>query len=331
MNKLYFIFVFVFVLTSCEQAITDFKIDQPAESRLLVYAFPSDADDYLLNVSVTKSVYNKQQALDNIHVTCTTNGKPDEVTLLNTETHYGLPIAVFKVHGQHKSGDEIRVKVESTGLPTAEGHTIIPLATEFTMEDVSEAKIDYSTYKIFKISFHDHPSTDYYAVRAMQIQYPYNPGDEPYYSTGNANTNIYSESNYYYSNQIRYNFYSILTDREPLLDSYVDLNLDPWEEQYKDMYTFTDKNIKDPDVTMHLYAESCYGDCTLQFFTLSQEFYKMLDRTNSQKNNELGTVGLSQMYSTFNNIHGGFGCIAGYTVRMYEHKIEINKDEKMVY
>ena len=313
MNKLYFVFVcvFAFVLTSCDQVI-DFKIDQPAESKLLVYAFPSDEDDYYVNVSMTMSVYGDLKPLDDVRVSCTTNGKADEVTLVNTEIHNGLPIAIYKAHGKHNCGDEINITVDCKGVPTATASTTIPKVTNFTLQDISETSFNNQHYMIFKIGFQDHPSTDYYAVRVLRFEESKELA-EWYEGVKDQITGIYDDYNYMYWRHC-YEFYHILTDHEPLLQNYLDDNLDSWDSVYRFMYIFNDKDIKTPDVTMRLYAEDCYNkDCTVQFFTLSEEYYKMLDRLNSQLNNDLGTSGLSQMYSTFNNVKGGFGCVAGYT------------------
>lgn len=306
------------ILSSCEQALPDFKIDQPAESRLLIYAFPSDADDYIVNVCMTKSIYNELNPLQNLQVTCTTNGKPDEVTLLNIETHQNLPIAIFKVHGKHNTGDEIRVKVDCVGVPSAEASTIIPIATDVILNDVSDTRINNQQYRIFNIGFQDHSSTDYYAVRVLSYLIVDNEGGD-YCTPDIERTDIYDDETYYYNNLNRYDFYRLSPDYEPLLQNYIDMNLDSWNENYKYMYIFNDEKITRSDVTMHLYAESCYYPCTVQLFTLSPEFYAMLDRQNSQMNNDLGSSGFSQMYATYNNIKGGYGCVAAYTMRACEY------------
>lgn len=306
------------ILSSCEQALPDFKIDQPAESQLLIYAFPSDADDYIVNVSMTKSIYSELNPLQNLQVTCTTNGKPDEVTLLNIETHQNLPIAIFKVHGKHNTGDDIRVKVDCVGVPSAEASTIIPITTDVILNDVSDTRINNQQYRIFNIGFQDHPSTDYYAVRVLSYLIVDNEGGD-YCTPDIERTDIYDDETYYYNNLNRYDFYRLSPDYEPLLQNYIDMNLDSWNENYKYMYIFNDEKITRPDVTMHLYAESCYDTSTLQFYTLSPEFYAMLDRMNSQMNNELGSSGFSQMYATYNNIKGGYGCVAAYTMRACEY------------
>lgn len=323
MKKIYFALFLVVLVSSCELPLSDFKIDQTSESRLLVYAFPSDADDYLVNVSMTKSIYNELNPLQELHVTCTTNGMVDEVTLLNVETHHQLPIAVFKAHGKHRSGDEIRIKVDCKGVPSAEASTTIPKSTDFTMNNVSETRINNQQYRVFKIGFHDEPATDFYAVRVMSYVAPYDYGDEDFYyedESHNENTDIYNDGSYYYG-QGGYTYYHISTEREPLLQNYVDLNLDSWDQNYQCMYIFNDKKFSSPEVDMHLYAESCYGKNVLQFYTLSAEYYEMLDRLNSQLNNELGSSGLSQIYSTFNNVKGGYGCVAGYTMRTHEYVV----------
>lgn len=325
------IMLIIGILSSCEMPLPDFKIDQSAESRLLIYAFPSDADDYIVNVSMTKSIYNELHPLEGLHVACTTNGKADEVTLLNIETHRKLPIAVFRVHGKHNTGDEIRIKVGCVGVPSAEACTTIPKSTEVNVNSVTSMAINNQHYRVFDIGFQDHPSTDYYAVRVMSyVPYPDRDDDDGWHPEVNdrENTEIYYDGTYSYYGKGHYDFYRISPEHEPLLKQYVDMNLDTWDENYRYMYIFNDEKMAKPDVTMHLFAESCYGTCTLQFYNLSKEYYEMLDRLNSQMNNELGASGFSQMYATYNNVKGGYGCVAAYTMRTCEYVVGGSGDEK---
>ncbi len=199
------------MLTSCEEYVNDLKIDYVSESRLLVYAFPSDADSYLINVSVTMSVFNEKQDLKDLHVTCTTNGIADEVTLLNTEEHFGLPIATFKATGKHQSGDKILIKVESSGMQTATATTTIPKNTDFKVVDMNETTIDNTHYTIFKMGFHDAESADYYAVRLLEKyenEMPYDPSDPPAYTYPVNPSDLYTDGAYIGFGE-NYNYYNI--------------------------------------------------------------------------------------------------------------------------
>ena len=51
-----------------------------------------------------------------------------------------------------------------------------------------------------------------------------------------------------------------------------------------------------------------------ELITLSYDYYRMLKSLNDIKNNDIGSNGLSFMFSTYTNVQGGYGCVAGYSM-----------------
>ena len=80
------------------------------------------------------------------------------------------------------------------------------------------------------------------------------------------------------------------------------------------MYVFDNSSFGQLTTTLRL--------CTIQqprqkvlrvhLFALSLEYYQMLRSLNDRDNNDIGRYGLSMIYSTYSNVHGGYGCVAGY-------------------
>lgn len=85
---------------------------------------------------------------------------------------------------------------------------------------------------------------------------------------------------------------------------------------YKNIYNFTNATFAKGRATLHLYidvwASFGYKSYRPHLIALSEEYNSMLRSLNDITNNDLGKYGLAFAYSTYTNVHGGYGCIGAY-------------------
>lgn len=343
-----------FLLVACDHPVSILDIE--SESELVIYAFPTTDDEYILNVSLSRPTAGSVGTLDDVTVECTTNGRPDEVTFVHAEKHFGMPMAIYRVKGEHRSGDRIKISVRASSLGEkyeASASTTIPAATP--MEVTSIDTIPGDSPKLRILLHASLPLTGgvgggldegYYATRLTTVWY------DPYFDDFNADNNddssfsgrdeIYHESFWQNYSPIRYSHLGIDPSFEPLLNHYNDLNLDPWNEYYEKMYFFSSDDVRTSSsqqadgngkVVLHLQTGTpnwCdYLD--VQFYTFSSEYYLMLRHLNDQLSNELAESGLSQTYSTYSNVRGGFGCVAAYACTHYTYTPPAHDEEQLYW
>lgn len=315
--------------TSCEHPVDILQIK--SESELVLYAFPTTDDEYLLNISLARPTAGTNGTLHLEYIECTTNGRPDEVTLVHEETHFGMPMVIVRVKGEHRSGDRISILVRDTQHHEATASTTIPAATPMEV-----ASVDTITSKL-RFLLHVRPvATDnaYYATRLTSVfdrSDVFEKTPEDYgYEFDDGPDEFYHSWNWTNFAPIDYTHLSIDPSLEPLLNHYNDLDLDPWNEYYKKMYFFSNADVSASSQAQHLSTDGLvlhlqteipsqadYID--VQFYTLSPEYFLMLRHINDQLSNDLSEAGLSQTYSTYSNVRGGFGCVAGYACEHHKY------------
>lgn len=338
-------------LTSCDHPVSILDIE--SESELVIYAFPTTDDEFLVNVSLTRPTAGNVGTLQGVTVECTTNpssgsGQPhaDEVTFVHAEKHFGIPMAIYRVKGEHHSGDKISIRVKADA-PSGEGksltataETTIPadMPIEVTTVDTISPKLRFLVrVPALAVSLQTggKEGRGYYATRLTSVkdskttvewESAYDDGPDEVYHT-------WMWTNFA---PIDYSHLSIEPSLEPLLNHYTDLDLDPWNEYYEKMYFFSSDDVrassavsssasatggKEGGVVLHLQTEypSQMDFIDVQFYTLSPEYYLMLRHINDQLSNDLGNIGLTQTYSTYSNVRGGFGCVAAYACSHYRY------------
>lgn len=333
------------LLASCDRPIE--ILDIRCESELVVYAFPSTDDEYLLTVSLSRPTagHAAVEGLNLTSVESTTNGRPDDVTLLHEETHYGMPMAIYRVKGEHHSGDKISISVKDANGRSASASTIIPVTTpmDVTRIDTVETASGGSQLRILE---HFTPQTSakeiaYYATRLTTV---WDTGDDNDYNNGFYDPdNVFHENYMYTYSRVHYIDVPINPAFEPLLNRYNDLDLDAWNEYYAYMYFLsTDDILRSSQaeglthggIDLHLNISSLWQQMDyldVQFYTLSPEYYLMLRHINDQLSNELAEVGLSQTFSTYSNVRGGLGCVAAYTCSHYKYTPPVIESDGMLY
>lgn len=313
-------------LSSCDRSIE--ILDIACESELVVYAFPTIADEYLLSVSLSRPTAGSVGMLDVESVECTTNGQPDEVDFVHAETHFGMPMAIYRVKGQHHSGDKISICVKDRQHRVATAATTIPSAHRMEVVSVDTVATPYGGYKqrFLQRVWPDAAGTGYYATRLTSVWAV--PDEWVYDYDGLDPDEIYHNWDWQNYSSVRYYHLSVDPNYEPLLNHYSDLDLASWNEYYQRMYFFTADDIRSSSqsegkasIDLHLQADilSQVDYIDVQFYTLSPEYFLMLRHINDQLSNELAEVGLSQTYSTYSNVHGGLGCVAAYACTHYKY------------
>lgn len=301
MKKILFLIAIVAsVLQSCTDSISLGQLAD-TESRLIVYAFPTEGDTVDITVSLTYPVSGRWERLQVASVECLTNGTVDRIinrgdTSLNT----GFPIARYAAIGRHRCGDSIEVKVSAIGLPTAKGSTVIPERPTVESTRLDTASYLGTSYPMVRLKMLGNASTPYYAVR-MEGMYTDQYLDELWYKSS------------------RSTFMPLRADAEPLFAGSSSTDIDLGSEDsdyYKFFYTFNNSSFTDGRATLHLYVDtgywSIYKDFRPHLYALSDEYNSMLRSMNSQNNNDFGKYGLAFAYSTYTNVHGGYGCIGAY-------------------
>lgn len=286
-HLIYYTALLAFLLTSCEKQISIVELHD--ESKILLYAMPTDSDEFVINISSTIPASGVITNPDILKVECWTNGIPDEVTFVEKISVEEPYVYVYKAHGHHKSGDEIRIAVTDARLKSVKATTTIPEATDCTITDAGIVEWNGNRKLRFHLNFTDHSTQDYYATRVLWVG----------------------------KNGTKYGM-SISIEFEPIFDRIVDSGLDTWHEYYESIYPFTDKKMMNPKVSMYMVSDMYFPNYEetesfdLEFFTLSRDYYLMLRQLNDQRSNELGESGFSPMVSTYTNVEGGYGCVAGY-------------------
>lgn len=266
---------------------------QRGESRLVVYAFPSDKDTIGIKVSVSRPINGRQTGLNVTDIRCTTNGVDDKIVHICDTVESGFPIAFYHAIGRHSQGDEVRILVEAGGLPSAVSSTLIPRSPviDGRSEDSTSLKGDF--YSRLTLSFRDNNDASFYAVRIKGRHVGEDAGVAPE------------------------EFLEVETSAEPLLNYYSSVSPDfgSWNDYYHHMYIFDDSSFRNASACLHLYVlqRAWIEAYRLQLFALSEEYYRMLKSLNDLKNNSLASYGLSFAYATYSNVQGGYGCVAGYT------------------
>lgn len=337
-------------LTSCDHPIS--IIDIECESELVVYAFPSTDDEYLLSISMSQPTSGTIGTLNLTCVECTTSptagsgqGHADDVTFIHKETHFGMPMAIYRVKGQHRSGDKITINVKDADGRSASASTIIPATTPMDVTSIDTVFTASGSMQI-RILEHFTPQTPgkdaaYYATRLTTVL---DMGEDMDYNSSFYNPDdIFHEFNMYTSSRVQYNHVPINPAFEPLLNRYNDLDLDAWNDYYAYMYFLSSDDILRSSqaeglyhggIDLHLNVSSLWQQkdyIDVQFYTLSPEYYLMLRHINDQLSNELAEVGLSQTFSTYSNVRGGLGCVAAYACSHYKYVPPVIESDGMYY
>lgn len=346
-----------FLFVACDHPVDILDIE--SESELVIYAFPTTDDEYLVTVSVSRPTAGRVGTLDDVAVECSTIAatgsgevRTDEVTFVHEETHFGIPMVIYRVKGEHHSGDKInvRVKASSSGKKhEATASTIIPSATPMDVTSVDTINVDGVKLRFLLDVALPANGEGYYATRLTSVW------DDPYYDDSEDADrvdfgNVYYESYWQYPSSTHYEHLGVDPSFEPLLNHYSDLNLDPWNDYYKKLYFFSSDDVRASFLSsfggagggqnggkgggvLHLQSDApnrCdYID--VQFYTLSSEYYLMLRHLNDQLSNELADSGLSQTNSTYSNVRGGFGCVAAYACTHYHYTPPTYEGDNVYY
>lgn len=288
--------------TACKDSVNLNQLSQNP-SKLVVYAFPSENDTIQITISATYPISGNMPTLYIEDLNCTTNGIADRIISLNdTITGSGIPIARFAAIGSHNSGDNIYIKVKANGFAEAYGSSIIPERPTIQNARLDTLSFKGVNYPAVRLTMHDNKSTPFYATR---IEGKHN-GDS-YYNDFN-NTKGYNLTQYM----------PLIVAAEPLLSnsSNIDLDLSDWDSNfYRYIYNFDNSSFVGNKATLHLYIATWlneFCDYRPHLLALSPEYNNMLRSLNDISNNDFGKYGLAFAYSTYTNVHGGYGCIGAY-------------------
>lgn len=278
-------------LSSCQDSIS---LDQIKEkNRLVIYAFPTTNDTITIKISASQPIHGKAEKLNITSVRCETNSEDDKIVFASDSEDSGTTVITYYAIGKHQSGDRIHISVNASNLQQATAQTIIPTPVAIIQTRLDTTFYKGARYTQLRMSFTDSELSTFYAVR---VAGRYVPEDE--LTIGKTE------------------FVELETSAEPILNFYstAELKFGSWNDYYHNMYIFDDSSFKNKNATLHLYTlqKSWIEHYKTQLFVLSPEFYHMVKSLNDIKNNEIGANGLSFMFSTFTNVRGGFGCVAGY-------------------
>lgn len=280
------------ILYSCQDSLSLEQLGN--DSKLVIYAFASTSDTISISVSASKPINGNITSLDVESIKCEVNGVADKIEHVCDTTISGMPVSLFNAIGLHRTNDEIKLSVVDCKLGYASSKTTIPESPNIKSTIIDSVYYKGNTYTQIRISFNDKPTEDFYAVRIIGKHVD----DEDYVG--------------------KYETLEIETEAEPLLNNYTaaDLDFGTSNDYYHNMYILDDSRINGSEVSLRLYTlrHSWIEGYIVQLFALSPEYYAMLKSLNNTENNDLGTWGLSFVYSSYTNIIGGYGCLGGYGV-----------------
>lgn len=314
-------FLIMVIATSCEKEISILQIR--SESKLVLYAMPTDSDEFYINISATIPSAGYAAELNIQSVKCYVNGKEDAVSFVNEDLHQGMPLLIYKATGNHKCGDTISIVVEDAKLPNVSATTTIPFPADVLSCEIDTFIKEKRKYLHYSLMFEDGHGNGHYAVRVME-QHKIKP-DSMTSDAGNDDGNLYFENKVHNTlrpSNIETNYVSIHTEYEPLFDKYIDSSNSVSDNYYRNLYIFSKDKSNDKVTKMNIIANTWYNylipeeemSYNLQFFTLTPEYYLMIRHIDDQLNNELGESSFSPTTSTYTNVKGGYGVVAGYTV-----------------
>lgn len=247
-----------------------------------------------------------------------------------------------------RAGDRIDVEVRAEGLPAASASTHIPEKVEAEIDDVTDnfqELDDHHFVSRMAATFADDGSTkDYYMVRMDEKRMAGEAiGSGSSWSDGfmAGSYGVYlaykdAFTHWDFSGVKWHRHYvTILPDNEPVFKTSSQLDEDFGFDAYgyDDMaYFFNDQLFNGSSYTLHLdiyknrfsindhyswgdwdeYAGGYYY--TLQFYTLTKEYYRYIKSKNDSKNNSWADSGLMQAAHIYSNVRGGVGIVAGYAV-----------------
>lgn len=287
-NIIFYIFFF-FILGSCTDDI-HLNNHKQYEQKLVVYAFPTVKDTFDIIVSATHSLQSQGEILEIEYVHCKCNKQEDKIIFSHKKSVNDIPLYVFKAIGKHDKKDTIQIDILAKGYPQVHASTSIPTCTKIENYSLDSIFYDGSLHAQSSIMFHAPKEQPFYAVSA---QCKYAKHDE----------------------SIEY------TDLETALDPILrqtkktSFNLSGTDNCYQKMYYFqlpTERNTSFTTLRPCILSKYESESYLMTLYTLSPEYYYMLKSLANQENNDLADFGLSFIYSTYTNIHNGYGCVAAY-------------------
>lgn len=283
----------VSVLLICGSCQDEIGLGQlKSESRLVMYAFPTDSDTIAVSVSVTRPVKGWQAELKNVVVSGRTNGVADAIRYAGRGQHAGFPLFTFYAIGHHKEGDTITIAVKADGFPCVSGTTIIPsrAVIHAAILDTIVHKGEY--YSQVRLMFGRQRHGKYYGARVLG-------------------------KSVFDGDSVGYEYLEVETELEPLLNNYTntDIEFGTWNSYYHQLYAFEDPepSAQYRSLRLSVLQRPWWKAYQAQLFSLSEEYYLFLKSLNDSENNEIGKYGLSLMTSSYTNVKGGYGCVAGYS------------------
>lgn len=283
--------VLLLSLFSCRDKLS--LDDFGGESRLVVYAFPTESDSLDVVVSVSQSVNGCVTKPNQLQVRCWVNGCEVAAGCVRNTVVDGFPVFVYRAYAHFQRGDAIRVVAEAQQMPHVYASTTIPFPTVCRMVNTDTIFYQGDYYAQIRVTLMSDDSEQHYAARMVATQ-----------STDDNN------------DAKREAYVELETAMEPLLNQYTEANLgfDAWSDYYHYMYSFSNATFIGHSATIRLCSplRPWHRALRAQMFVLSEEYAMMLRSLNDNANNDLGRYGISMLISSYSNVHDGYGCVAGY-------------------
>lgn len=265
--------------------------------------------------------------------------------------------------GHQKAGDHIQVEVSADGFESVSASTDIPQKLEAQIERIKVMEWDEASPDVnqVEVSFADEGSSkDYYSVKINKLQMVgeaictnkhADMGDEAVDTIHVFTYKDYCAKAKEYPNGV-WNFDSLFlmkevqtidTDKEPVLNKQTKLDEDLGFDGYEffdDSYIFDDRLFNGKRYTLHMglnskefntyfsnWWDQLYGfTYIVELYKLTPEYYRYLSAINSAKSNSWAEAGIMQVTPTYSNVKGGFGVVAGYSVKMISRYIAPPKE-----
>ena len=323
-----YIFLLLLILVSCER---DARFTPDDTGKIYLYGILSDGKDDFIKVNVSRPVFGKETTMpEDVKLTLVVDGKEAELVRDMDYVSGEDGEIAYIVNESFKSGQQLTLKAESAGLPSAVASTMIPeqlpevevthfVEESFRVKDGNVLYGSFSTLSKFHVVIDEEFSNDaFYGVQVLKrkqievVGTPEDPIDESRYGHEEYD-NIYE---YPVMTELSSVKHEIIIDHDggellvvEMIDEDGKMAFDVYvdnEPRYMTSAEWAGDEL--------VYACYEYYEYKVKVFRIPGEMYQSLRSEYIKENTDAPLhLGLSPVTYVYTNVKGGLGMFAAVT------------------